>query len=186
MIVLYLCLYPLKGITMNNFNIISPTTGEKYTLLNLIHKLVDRSNFIINKLEWQVMNTCAYQSHQALLHFEFETISPTWNNSLEGSIEGSLPIHFSQSGKQSLGWFPVTNERYKPDISPEEILGRESIDINFYGDLEGEQDNIFLQVSPSKENWDDETYKVLDLLFNVAHKAAFQTHFKLQTNPVEV
>jgi hypothetical protein len=86
-------------------NIISPMRNEKYTLEEVLHKGIERSSLRLDSWEFTKLHECFYHSIDGVIRVEnFGVSDSIWNQSVRFQIDGSIPVHFTEGRKMSIGF----------------------------------------------------------------------------------
>lgn len=80
-------------------DLISPERGERYTIVDLIKKALDRANVAIVTTREKVYKT-GYGDTDYLVKMVLLIDGSNWNDSIEGTIDMTVPAHTRLSG-----WF---------------------------------------------------------------------------------
>lgn len=94
-------------------NITSPLRSEKYTLVEVFHKGIERSGLRLDSWEFKKLHECFYHSIDGVVVVEnFRVSDSIWNSSVGFQIDGDIPIHFTEGGKMSIGFGCGVDSRY--------------------------------------------------------------------------
>ena len=89
---------------MEKFKIISPMRGEQYTVEDVLNKLLVRRTFDCSILVVPYESVYEYGSdHDGHVHFEAESVSSAWTNSVNCKLLANIPYHRSGEGSYSFG-----------------------------------------------------------------------------------
>jgi len=85
-------------------NIISPTRGELYTLVEILKKGFIRSE-IVGEIDIRLLHQCFYGSKDFSVElFEFGASDSLWTESASFQINGLIPVHATNNGKLEFGF----------------------------------------------------------------------------------
>ncbi len=97
---------------IRDFNLFSPTRGERYTVEEVLNKLLVRRNF--NCTITVVPYAPVYGSdHDGHVHLEATTVASVWTDSVNCKLLADIPYHRTCMGKYTFGMWkscPEGNE----------------------------------------------------------------------------
>ena len=85
------------------FNLVSPTRGEKYELVDLLDKFFDRAGFRADYAT-KIVGRGSYGDYDMEICLDAEVDESLWTDSIYGSVRGLIPVHMTGRGKMSLGF----------------------------------------------------------------------------------
>ena len=99
----------------NEFKFISPTRGEKYSISDVLDKLVQRRRFDCGISTVKYPPVYEYgNDYDGHIHIEATSVPSSWTDSIDCRLIADIPYHHSGSGAYSLGrWcsYPESGEK---------------------------------------------------------------------------
>ncbi len=147
--------------SLRNFNIISPTRGEAYTVEDGIRKLLERRNYAltfdlegVRLVECYQWNAGTVGDGDYAIPFTANTLPSQWTDSADFSLSGLLFLHSSGAGKWSVGRASEATPDQRPDYRIKKEVGDGFLDITC--SLAGEEDEMEFEpqlLSPDGQKW---------------------------------